>query len=76
MFPTPCLAGSAPQVYSSSVTPGVKRQCLTTLAKMLHFNTADTLAGEAVGAPVCGCGGADVGSLWADTSSDGSPDFA
>lgn len=55
------------------MTPGVKRQCLTTLAKMLHFNTADTLAGEAVGAPVCGCGGADVGSLWADTSSDRQP---
>ncbi|EFN55600.1 hypothetical protein CHLNCDRAFT_52424, partial [Chlorella variabilis] len=32
------------QVYSSSVTPQVKRQCLTTIAKMLHFNTAHTLA--------------------------------
>lgn len=31
------------QVYGSSVTPGVKRQCLTTIAKMLRFNTADTL---------------------------------
>lgn len=48
--------GCAPQVYSSSVTPQVKRQCLTTLAKMLHFNSADTLAGERVGSHVGGCG--------------------
>ena len=32
------------QVYSSSVTPQVKRQCLTTISKMLHFNSAATLA--------------------------------
>ncbi|KAL4436702.1 hypothetical protein ABPG75_003841 [Micractinium tetrahymenae] len=32
------------QVYSSSVTPQVKQRCLTTTAKMLHFNTAVTLA--------------------------------
>lgn len=49
--------GCAPQVYSSSVTPQVKRQCLTTLAKMLHFNSADTLAGEwRVGSHVAGWG--------------------
>lgn len=38
-----CMAATM-QVYSSSVTPQVKRQCLTTIAKMLHFNTAATLA--------------------------------
>ncbi|KAL4435190.1 hypothetical protein ABPG77_001872 [Micractinium sp. CCAP 211/92] len=32
------------KVYSSSVTPQVKRQCLTTISKMLHFNSAATLA--------------------------------
>ena len=38
-----CCLHSALQVYGSSVTPGVKRQCLTTIAKMLRFNTGDTL---------------------------------
>lgn len=50
-----CLDGRPPrrpaQVYGSSVTPQVKRECLTTLSKMLHFNSADTLAG----APPCAC---------------------
>ncbi|PSC70280.1 E3 ubiquitin-ligase UPL3-like isoform A [Micractinium conductrix] len=32
------------RVYSSSVTPQVKRQCLTTLAKMLLFSSPATLA--------------------------------
>ncbi len=32
-----------PQVYSSSVTPGVKRHCLSSIAKMLFFNQPATL---------------------------------
>lgn len=56
-IPRQCLANPHPpspppaspfsphtQVFGSSVTPLVKRQCLTTLAKMLHFNSAETLA--------------------------------
>lgn len=31
-------------VYTSSGTPGVKRQCLTVVAQMLHFNDGPTLA--------------------------------
>ena len=40
------------QVYSSSVTPPVKRQCLATIARMLHFNTADTLTVLLAGLPL------------------------
>jgi E3 ubiquitin-protein ligase TRIP12 len=34
----------SPQVYGSSVTPQVKRQCLNAIAKMLYFTPASTLA--------------------------------
>ena len=39
-----CHAKPPTQVYGSSVTPQVKRQCLITIAKMLHFNSGATLA--------------------------------
>eukprot|EP00887_Chlorella_sp_A99_P008099 scaffold12.g8099.t1 len=38
-------------VYSSSGTPAVKRQCLTAVAQMLHFNSSKTLAALLEGIP-------------------------
>jgi hypothetical protein len=42
------------QVYSSSVAPQVKKQCLATIAQILRFNTPHTLASLLVNLPAAG----------------------